>query len=94
MIFQTLYQDEDVKFWKYYDHSADIWVLSVEVYKWKKSNVMKWLSIIEDVVSGSDGYLFSYVKDAKAKRFNEMFGLQSTGITFKKDGTEYEVMYV
>lgn len=94
MIFQILHEDEDVKLWKYYDPTIKVWILSVEVYKWKKSNVMKWLSIMEEVVTGSDDYLFSYVKDAKAKRFNEMFGLQSTGMLLKKDGVEYEVMYV
>jgi len=88
-----LYEDEDVKLWKYYDEVVRQWILSVEVRKWSPSAYKKYLAIFANVLNKHD-VLLSYVKGEKQKKFNLLFGMVETGIKFEKDNTEYEVMYV
>ena len=86
-----LYEDEDGELSEYYDPIAKHDVLSVKINRWSPSAYKKYLNIF---ASNLKKDYISYVSGPKEKKFNELFGFISTGISFEQDGKTYEVMYV
>jgi len=93
-LFENLYKDEDCWIGRYWEPTASCWILGITIESWSLAKYKKYLVIFAKTLAKYPENYIALVKGAKEKKFNEMFGLLSTGIFTEVDNQQYEVMYV
>lgn len=93
-MFEDLYKDEDCWIGRYWNPPTDSWVLGITINSWSLSKYKKYLLVFAKTLSKYPANYLALVKGPKEKKFNEMFGMLSTGIVTEVDNQKYEVMYV